>query len=126
MIALAISIRQPWAWLIVNGYKHVENRTWNTHWRGHILVHAAKGMTYAEYMQAKALFHQVHGDKAQMPIPQRLERGGIVGEATITDVVRESDDPYFFGPIGFVLADAKPLKFRPMRGRLGMFQVSDD
>ena len=24
----ALSIRQPWAWLIVNGYKDVENRTW--------------------------------------------------------------------------------------------------
>ena len=25
---LAISIRQPWAWLIVNGYKDIENRSW--------------------------------------------------------------------------------------------------
>ena len=26
----AISIRQPWAWLVVNGHKDVENRTWRT------------------------------------------------------------------------------------------------
>lgn len=29
-----LSIRQPWAWLIVNGYKDIENRTWPTHFRG--------------------------------------------------------------------------------------------
>jgi hypothetical protein len=30
----AISIRQPWAWLIVNGYKDVENRIWAANVRG--------------------------------------------------------------------------------------------
>jgi hypothetical protein len=32
--APALSVRQPWAWLIVNGYKDVENRSWTTHYRG--------------------------------------------------------------------------------------------
>ena len=31
---IALSIRQPWAWLIVNGYKDIENRDWKTHYRG--------------------------------------------------------------------------------------------
>ena len=35
----AISIRQPWAWLIVHGYQDVENRTWSTKHRGPILIH---------------------------------------------------------------------------------------
>ena len=43
----ALSIRQPWAWLIVNGFKDVENRNWRTHWRGRLLIHASKGMTLA-------------------------------------------------------------------------------
>lgn len=30
----AISILQPWAWLIVNRYKPVENRGWYTFFRG--------------------------------------------------------------------------------------------
>ncbi|WP_245839042.1 ASCH domain-containing protein [Yersinia kristensenii] len=37
----ALSIRQPWAWLIVNGYKDIENRTWNTKCRGPVLIHAS-------------------------------------------------------------------------------------
>jgi hypothetical protein len=38
----AISIRLPWAWLIVNGFKDVENRSWRTRHRGTILIHASK------------------------------------------------------------------------------------
>lgn len=26
----ALSIRQPWAWLVVQGYKDIENRDWPT------------------------------------------------------------------------------------------------
>jgi hypothetical protein len=36
----AISIRQPRAWLIVNGYKDVENRIWAANVRGRVLIHA--------------------------------------------------------------------------------------
>ena len=37
-----LSIRQPWAWLIVNGYKDIENRTWSTRFRGKVLIHGMK------------------------------------------------------------------------------------
>jgi|ERR1700687_42153 len=36
-----ISIRQPWASLIVSGAKDVENRTWPTRYRGTVLIHAS-------------------------------------------------------------------------------------
>lgn len=48
----ALSIRQPWAWLIVHGGKDIENRSWHTKFRGRFLVHAAKGMTSNEFTQA--------------------------------------------------------------------------
>ena len=37
-----ISVRQPWANLIVWGLKTVEIRTWSTHYRGKLLIHASK------------------------------------------------------------------------------------
>jgi len=37
-----ISIRQPWAALIVSGIKDVENRTWPTRYRGQLLIHASR------------------------------------------------------------------------------------
>ncbi|MNQ62267.1 ASCH domain protein [compost metagenome] len=49
----ALSIRQPWAWLIIHGGKDVENRSWHTKHRGRFLVHAAKGMTKHEYQAAR-------------------------------------------------------------------------
>ena len=37
--AKAISIKQPWAYLIASGIKDVENRTWRTNFRGKVLIH---------------------------------------------------------------------------------------
>ncbi len=46
----ALSVRQPYAWLLVNGMKTCENRTWNTTHRGTLLVHAsAKKMTKEDW-----------------------------------------------------------------------------
>src|SRR3990167_9411398 len=45
----ALSIRQPWAWLILHAGKDIENRGWPTSFRGRFLIHASKGMTRAEY-----------------------------------------------------------------------------
>lgn len=38
----ALSIRQPWADLIMSGNKLVENRTWKTKFRGTFVVHAGQ------------------------------------------------------------------------------------
>ena len=37
-----ISIKQPYASLIANGYKKYEFRTWKTSYRGKIYIHASK------------------------------------------------------------------------------------
>lgn len=116
----ALSIRQPWAWLIVNGFKPVENRDWSTRYRGDFLVHASKGMTREDYEDARDLA-QAQG--ITIPAPHELERGGIVGKATITGCVTHSPSQWFFGKFGFELVDAKPLPFLPMKGRLGFFDV---
>lgn len=118
-----LSIRQPWAWLIVNGHKDVENRTWSTKVRGPVLIHAAKGMTRDEYEDARS--HAAHLS-VQIPAFEALERGGIVGLAVITSCVGDSASPWFFGPYGFVLRDAKPLPFTPLRGSLGFFDALPD
>ena len=38
----AISLKQPWASLIVSGRKTIELRTWNTKFRGEFYIHASK------------------------------------------------------------------------------------
>ncbi len=37
----AISIKQPWASLIIEGVKDIENRTWKTSYRGTVLIHSS-------------------------------------------------------------------------------------
>lgn len=113
-----LSIRQPWAWLIVNGHKDIENRTWKTHFRGKVLVHAGKkwdeNVTLADI---KAMYG--------VEVPRRLKTGGIVGMVEITDCVTKSKSPWFFGPYGFTLKDAEPLPFRPCKGKMGFFRLEE-
>lgn len=119
-----LSVRQPWAWLIVNGHKPVENRSWSTAFRGRLLIHAGKTLdaSYLEEVQ-QSLVLEFGAAAPVLPPIEQLERGGIVGEAVVTDCVREHESRYFTGPYGFVLADAKPLPFVPWRGMQGFFNV---
>jgi len=121
-----LSICQPWAWLIVNGWKDIENRNWPTKFRGEFLVHASKGITRAEHANCIDPLSHVGGPVIDIPSFGDLERGGIVGIAEIVDCVRESDSPWYMGEFGFVLRNARPLPFIPMRGMLGFFNAPDN
>lgn len=121
----ALSIRQPWAWLIVNGHKVIENRTWPTRFRGRALIHASKGMTRAEYDAARQMAEEIDS-LIIFPRFDALARGGIVGAATVTDCLlsyKRTSPWHMQGCYGFVLADARPLPFVPLTGRLGFFDV---
>lgn len=120
----AISIRQPWAWLILNAGKDIENRSWPTKIRGRVLIHASKGMTRAEYADATDPLWASRGESIDLPPFEDLERGGIVGSVEIVDCVRESDSPWFNGDWGFVLSNPKTLPFQPVNGQLGFFEVT--
>lgn len=119
----AISIRQPWAWLIINAGKDIENRCWPTKLRGRVLVHAAKGMTSDEYKDVEDFLAMHPSSGIQLPPASTLERGGIIGSVEIVDCVAESKSPWFFGPYGFVLRNPIPMPFSPLRGQLGFFDV---
>lgn len=129
----AISVRQPWATLIVHFGKDIENRSWATRFRGPVLIHAAKGMTRYEWEDAiefatEALWHlplERRKELSAMLAFDALPRGGIIGSAVITDCVTSSPSPWFMGSHGFVLANAKPQPFRPFKGALGFFSVPD-
>ncbi len=118
---MCLSIRQPWAWLIVQGHKPIENRTWATSYRGPILIHAGKGMTQAEYQDARDFLNDMRLPTIKLPAYEQLERGGIVGVARLVNCVYHHDSPWFVGPVGWVLADARPVPMVPCVGQLGLF-----
>jgi hypothetical protein len=119
-----LSIRQPWAWLIVSGHKDIENRDWQTPFRGRVLIHAGKTLTRKYHGEIVDDLANLFGSQAPaLPPFESLQVGGIVGVATITDCVSRSDSPWFFGRHGFVMQDAKPLPFHPVNGKLGFFDL---
>jgi hypothetical protein len=134
----ALSIRQPWASLILKAGKDVENRCWPTRFRGRILIHAAKGMTRGEHEDAIdfavcAIKAAEPRDGAKMTTLRELgfsfedlPRGGIIGSVEIVDCVSVCASPWFVGEYGFLLRDPQPLPFRPWKGQLGFFDVPDE
>ena len=69
-----LTIKQPWASLIVDGYKKYEFRSWKTNYRGKILIHAGMGL---------------ENDMALKFKNYNLEylKGAIIGEAEIVDCI---------------------------------------
>lgn len=130
MKKLALSIRQPWAHLIIHAAKDIENRTWPTRVRGDVLIHAGKTMSRHDYQDAvefcSCLPDFVLPSNFDFPSYETLksECGGIVGVMKIVDCVSESPSPWFCGPFGFVIDRAMTLPFTPCKGELGFFMVN--
>jgi hypothetical protein len=145
---VALSIRQPWAWAILHAGKDVENRDWSDRYPGFtaalrlveavieegggkFLIHASLGMTRGEYEDSLADMHEISCTRPfppglALPAFESLPRGGIVGRAQLYDVVSEHASPWFFGPVGLVLRNVRPLPFVPCKGALGFFRVPDE
>jgi hypothetical protein len=112
-----IVIRQPWAWLIVQGFKDIENRTWRTRYRGTLLIQASAGLPARRALEEMRLFARKRG----VDLPEDFDRGGIVGTVQLDDCVTSSRSKWFEGPVGWVLSKPKRLPFIPLKGRLGLF-----
>lgn len=74
-----LTIKQPFATLIVEGLKEYEFRTWKTNYRGEILIHAGKAV------DKKAM-------KKYEYLGLEYPKGCIIGKATITDCIKIDDD----------------------------------
>jgi hypothetical protein len=132
-LSKALSLKQPYAWLIANGYLLVDDRTWGTQYRGLMLIHASKGLYehYYDYIKSNT----------NIPIPSKdkLEYGGVVGIAKLVLCCRPGELPAgisreqraHFGGIhqeyfGFLFEQARPLALMPCPGKLGIFELDVD
>jgi len=124
----ALSVKQPWAWLICTGYKDIENRSRPTSFRGRIYIHAGKQFDYDSW--CKMLSGLIPGaSNCQLTVHERFYArngdhllGAIIGEVDIVDCVSSSTSPWFTGPWGLVLSD--PVAYSqpfPCKGKLGFF-----
>ncbi|MDP3579105.1 ASCH domain-containing protein [Methyloversatilis sp.] len=122
---IALSIRQPWAWLIVAGHKDIENRDWPTTFRGDCLIHASKSATRADVEQIRDSLIAEFGTDFGLPSFDDLPKGGLCGIVTITGCVTASSSQWFVGEHGFLLERPRPIPFQPYKGRLQFFNVPE-
>jgi len=123
----ALSIKQPWAELILRGRKTIELRSWNTRYRGYFLIHASKKVD----MDAIGLL--------SIPL-EKLLRGYILGYARLSNVIVYTSEEEFmkdkkrhlsiqekvnYPLYGFVLEDVHMIKPIKYNGRLGFFDVPE-
>ena len=125
----ALSIRQPWAFLVLTGQKDIENRTYRLppYMEGQrVIVHAGKTRD-TDFLA----WHEELGISlfdALLLTSTSIPTGALLGEVTLTGCVTESDSIWFAGEpnYGWQLAAAAPYRVPvPYAGRLGFFDVPD-
>lgn len=72
----ALTIKQPWASAIMSGYKRFEFRTWQTKYRGELLIHAGKGIDKEAMERLKKY------------LPKEIPFGKILGKVNLTDCIK--------------------------------------
>lgn len=133
----ALSICQPWPWMILAGHKVVENRTWSVNYRGPLAIHASKSRSWVSHVAPLR-----ESGYPIPPTPQELAKqaidddplpfGAFVGVVELIDVVEIvsddryglADDPFATGPYCWILANPRALAEPiPARGRASLFHV---
>jgi hypothetical protein len=123
----ALTVRQPWAGLLVLGYKNVENRSWSTQHRGPLAIHAASASAAPEdWDRALDLLVQVAIDRNHMGDILdwcRERKGGLIGIVELYDVVDDSESPWAMeGTQHWLIAPRRSWPtMRPARGALGLW-----
>jgi hypothetical protein len=111
----ALTVKNPWAWAIINAGKDIENRSWRTLYRGPLAIHAAASpRTDAQLPRG-----------VPRPDPEDLVDAAILGVVDLIDVVERSKSKWFQGEFGWVLANPRRLSSPlPCKGRLGLWSLS--
>jgi hypothetical protein len=90
-----LSIQQPWAQLVVEGIKDVENRTWDTPYRGKLLIHASSQKVQSYFLGAipVELSNTInnHCILGNVPDLWTLTTGAIIGYVDLVDIQDRTD-----------------------------------
>ncbi|MGM9874690.1 MAG: ASCH domain-containing protein [Bacilli bacterium] len=125
----ALTIKEPWASLIIEEYKKYEFRSWKTKYRGKILIHA--GCSVEKDMIKRFSDYDIN-----------INPGYIIGHATIVDCILVDEefnkklrniDPVVYGrsnhtetyawKLENVVKYEKPI---PCKGKLGLWNYCEE
>lgn len=125
----ALTIKQPFATLIIEGYKKYEFRSWKTSFRGEIYIHAGKSIDQEAMNRVKDL---------NLSYPT----GCIIGKVKIVDCVKveeklrkellkENEKVYYNLKTpkeklyGLKLEEFKKMKPIPVKGKLSFWEYGE-
>lgn len=133
-----LSIRQPWADLIVLGLKKAEFRSWKSLYRGPVVIHASKQVEKDARLHFLRLLDKPWEWYVEKDVKERLggyltypRTGVALGMAKLVEIARSE---YFYKELGFseesfawIFEDVRPLKTEvPLKGRLGLFSIKGE
>lgn len=89
-----LSVKNPWAHLIVEGIKDVENRNWQTLHRGKVLIHASKkwdvlGMKCSDFFCWYNDWQKMSALRAYQYDVKHIPCGCIIGHVEVCDIVKD-------------------------------------
>lgn len=114
-----LTIKQPWAWLITEGYKGVENRSWKTLHRGEFLIHSAQTVDAEAMKQLPRLFPDIE-------FPASYDLGKVIGKVELYDCITDSDSQWAQPrSYHFMLRNAQTCRPVQYKGQLNFFNVDE-
>ncbi len=132
-MAKIITLQQPFAWGVVHGHKPVENRGWETDYRGPIWIHAGKNKSAFTGTDPEDWYDESDGTPFLPGCPEwkDLDLGKIIGMVDLVDCVtddeaiqRIGENPHIGGPWCFLFANPCVLKEPiPWSGQLGICTI---
>lgn len=123
-----ITIKQPWASLIVHGIKDVENRTWYTNFRGRVLIHSSAKGDISQFgcLQPNQKLKVLNPPMGRIGFND-LPFGSIIGSVEIVDCVQNYASVWADkGVYNWVLAN--PVLFKqsiPAKGKLSFWEYDN-
>lgn len=133
-----LSVRQPYASLLVSGEKDVENRSRRTNYRGTVLIHASQKMHdvvkhFRDWPESAK--EEIETLKKILAVADVVESfpdtlmSSIVGSVDIVDCVQNHPSEWAAeGQWHWVCANAKKFKnpIRGVQGKLGIWEWEGD
>ncbi|HEX4142956.1 MAG TPA: hypothetical protein VHY91_05360 [Pirellulales bacterium] len=125
-----LSIVQPWASAIAFAGKNIENRSWQSHYRGPLAIHAS-GKFFSEELllptrvvrggERRPLEHWINRGQRKYGLDDvdgSIVTSHIVAITMLVDCVERSSSPWYGGAWGWVLEGVIPIEPIPWTGGL--------
>lgn len=93
----ALSIAGAWGWLIAKGYKKYEYRTWQTNYRGPVLLHVSSSREWDNSFQ-------------EFGVPyEECPKSSVIGMATVTDCFFDEQQGFYAHEMTDPVLFSKPI-----------------